>query len=127
VQAVSGGGGLAARGGAELAEDAGHVPAGGLGRDEQLGRDLAVAAPGRDQPQDLQFACGQPGRRGPGGPAGTTDLDARPPRQLADLLQQRMGAELPGEVSRSLQPDSRRVLVPGRCRGARGGTWCGPR
>src|SRR5215467_8755025 len=55
VQAVSGGGGLAARGGAELAEDVGHVHAGGLGRDEQLGRDLAVPAPGRDQPQDLQF------------------------------------------------------------------------
>ena len=50
VQPVRSGGGLAAGGDAEFPEDVGHVHAGGLGRNEQLGRDLAVAAPGRDQP-----------------------------------------------------------------------------
>jgi hypothetical protein len=55
---VSGGGGFAAAGHAELGEDIGHVHAGGLGRDEELGGDLAVASAGRDEPQHLELARG---------------------------------------------------------------------
>ena len=54
------GGRLAAAGHAQLAEDVGHVDAGRLGRDEQLARDLPVAAPGRDQAEHLEFAFGEP-------------------------------------------------------------------
>ena len=113
-QPVSGGGRFAAGGDAEFAEDVGHVHAGGLGRDEQLGRDLAVAAPGREQPQYLQLAPGQPERDGRGGVAVAGELDTRAARQPADLLQQRAGAELAGEFCGSLQPGSRGVAVS-RC------------
>ena len=50
---------VATPGGAELGQDVRHVHAGGLGADEQSLADLAVAAAGRDQPQDLEFARGQ--------------------------------------------------------------------
>ena len=59
AEGVRPGGGLAAAGDTQLAEDVGHVHAGRLGRDEQLGGDLPVAAPGRDQAEYLEFAFGQ--------------------------------------------------------------------
>ena len=46
-------GGLGAAAGAQLGEDVGDVHADGLGADEQLSRDLAVAAALRHQPEDL--------------------------------------------------------------------------
>jgi hypothetical protein len=54
------GGGLTAAGDAQLAQDVGHVDAGRLGRDEQLGGYLPVAPPGRDEAEHFEFAFGQP-------------------------------------------------------------------
>ena len=56
------GGGFGAAGGAELAEDVGHVHAGRLRRDEQHGGDLPVAAARGDEPEDLAFPAGQRGQ-----------------------------------------------------------------
>jgi hypothetical protein len=53
AQAVGGGGGLTPAGDAELGQDVRHVDARRLRRDEQLLRDVAVAAAVRDQAQDL--------------------------------------------------------------------------
>ena len=63
---VSGGPGrgLAPGGHAELGQDGGDVVVHGAGRYHQPLRDLRVRQPGRDQPQDLQLAIGQPGRVG---------------------------------------------------------------
>src|ERR1700748_3170877 len=60
AEAVRLGGGFAAAGHAQLAQDVGHVDAGRLGRDEQLAGDLPVAAPGRDQAEHLELAFGEP-------------------------------------------------------------------
>ncbi len=89
--------------------------AGRLGRDEQLGGDVAVAAPGGDQAQHFPFAFGEPERRGRGGLLPHRgQVDAGPPGQLADLLEQRAGAELAREFSRWPEPDGGAVPVPGR-------------
>ena len=93
--------------------------AGGLGRYVQFGRDLAVAAPSREQPQYLQLASGQAERYRRGGLAVAGDLDARPPRQPGYLLQQRAGEELAGEFPGPLQPGGRGVAVSRRRCGVR--------
>jgi len=99
MQAMSGG--RAARGDAELAEDVGCMHASGLGRDEQLGRDLAVAAPGRNQPLRLQLTRGKPEQRGPGGSSGSVPDSGqgmgviheggRVPQESKDLPAARLG------------------------------------
>ena len=60
-QAVAAGdrGRLGAAGGAELAQDVGHVHRDGLGADEELAPDLAVGAALGDQGEDLGLARGQ--------------------------------------------------------------------
>src|SRR5216684_2993213 len=65
TEAVGRGGGLAPAGRAELAQNVGHVHAGGLHGDEQLAGDLPVAVPGRDEPEHLVLA-GRESQRGPG-------------------------------------------------------------
>src|SRR5215475_15875788 len=98
VQPVRGGGGLAPRGHPELAEDVRDVDAGGPVGDEQLGSDLPVATPGGDQPQHFLLACGEPERdRAAGGglaAAQVRELDSRTPGELADLVLQRLSAQL---------------------------------
>src|SRR5712691_8491867 len=59
AQRVRPGRGFAAAADAQLAEDVRHVDARRLGRDEQLGGDLPVAAPGRDEAEHLQLALGE--------------------------------------------------------------------
>ena len=56
--------GLAPVGTPSLAKIGGHVVVHGPGRHHQPLRDLRVGQAGRDQPQDLQLAVGQPGRVG---------------------------------------------------------------
>ena len=110
-------GGLATRADAELAEDVGHVHAGRLGRDEELGGDVTVAAAGGHQAQHLEFAFGEPERcrlvgwpslSRPGGQA-----DAGPPGQRADLLEQGARAKTAGQVGRAAEPDGCAVPVRG--------------
>jgi hypothetical protein len=55
---VGDGRGFGAAGGVELGQDVRHVDADGLGRDEQVGRDVAVAAACGDQAQHLGLARG---------------------------------------------------------------------
>ena len=62
--AAGDGGCLGTAGGAQLAEDVGHVDRDGLGGDEQLTPDLAVAATFGDQGQDLGLARGERVSRG---------------------------------------------------------------
>src|ERR1700722_16388150 len=57
--AVGDGGGFGAVGDGELGEDVGDVHAGGLGRDEQLGADLAVGLAPGEQPEHVALAVGQ--------------------------------------------------------------------
>jgi hypothetical protein len=67
-------GGLAAVGGAELGQDVRHVHAGGLSGDEQVGGDVAVAAPGGDQRSTSNSRSVSPSRSGRGwvlSPSGT--------------------------------------------------------
>src|SRR5262245_47519101 len=58
-QPVSGGGGLAPAGHAELGEDAGDVHADGLGADEQALADLLVGPPVSQVAQHLDLPAGQ--------------------------------------------------------------------
>jgi hypothetical protein len=69
---------------AELVEDAAHVALDRLLRQEELGRDLAVRAPERDEIDDLALAAGQPGEpvAARGAPAPRTGL-VPAPAQLA--------------------------------------------
>src|ERR1700746_1238912 len=60
-------GGLAARADAELAQDVGNVHAGRLGRDDEPGGEVAVAAAAGHQAQSFEFALGEPERRGSAG------------------------------------------------------------
>ena len=66
--------GLGATGGVELAEDVGDVHRDGLGADEELAADLAVAAPLGDQGEDLGLA-----RRQAGAWSGTVARTGAPP------------------------------------------------
>jgi len=53
AEPVGEGGGFDAAGDAELGHDVGHVHAGGLGRDEQFGCDVAVGAADDEEAQHL--------------------------------------------------------------------------
>ncbi len=123
AEGVRPGGGLAAAGDAQLAEDVGHVDAGRLGRDEQLGGYLPVAAPGRDQAEHLEFAFGE-AELGPrvAGPltlgrvvAGQPDPGA--PGEDRDLLGKRVRAQFVGQRGRAPQPFRRAVAVAAGQRG----------
>src|SRR3984885_15432053 len=105
AEPVGGGGRLAAAGHTELAEDVGHVHAGGLRGDEQLAGDLPVAVPGRDEPEYLvlpgreaQSGIGPRGAAAPGhrrlvpGPVPARERDPGPPGDQGDALPQRPGA-----------------------------------
>ena len=108
---MRGGGGLTAAGYAELAENVGHVHAGGFHGDEQLAGDLPVAVPGRDEPEHLVLAGGESqrgsGNRGVAGSPGRVRLvswpvqgaegDPGPPGDQGDVAAQRPGAELLGQ------------------------------
>jgi len=86
AEAVGHGGGLDPGSDAELGEDVGDVDAGGLGADEQRLGDLAVAAPGRHQGQDLGLARGMEGcwRVGIGNQGSPDARRPRPVRRSAD-------------------------------------------
>ena len=125
AEPVGGGRGLAAAGHAELAEDVGHVHAGGLGRDEQLGGDLAVAAPGRDQPEHLELPRGEPepvrlGRRGAAvsvSVAIAAERDPGPPGEQGDVVGSAAGRRAAGPARRRGAAGRRRRR--GRRRSAR--------
>jgi len=93
------------------------VHAGGLGRDEQLVGDLAVAAPGRDQPQYLELPRreSQPVRLGRRGVpvAVRAERDPGPPGEQGDVVTQRPGAETLRELGSTAQPDSAAGPVAG--------------
>ena len=117
------GGGFAAAGDAQLAQDVGHVDAGCLGRDEQLGGDLPVAAPGRDQAEHLEFAFGEAELAIPG------PLVARPLGRVVEsagswrgapegyLLGERVRAKAVGQRDRAPQPFRRASTVAAGQRG----------
>src|SRR6478752_2553482 len=77
---------LGAAAGTELGHHVGDVHAHGLGGDEQLLADLAVASAGRDQSEDLPLA-GSQGTR-----IGGTGTERR-----AEQLEQRLGAKAGGD------------------------------
>ena len=92
--------------------------AGRLGRDDEPGGDVAVAAAGGHQAQSFEFALGEPERRGSAGldvptrPGQGGHVDAGPPGQRADLLEQRARAETAGQIGRAAEPGGRAFAVP---------------
>jgi len=123
AEGVRRGGGLAAAGGTQLAQDVGHVDAGRLGRDEQLGGYLPVAAPGRDQAEHLEFALGQAelGVRVAWPLGRAVGLGVQPdpgaPRQDRDLLGERVRGQAGGQRDRAPQPFRRASTVAAGQRG----------
>ena len=120
------GGGLAAAGDTQLAEDVGHVDAGRLGRDEQLGGYFPVAAPGRDQPEHLEFAFGEAELATPGsrvarrlalGRVVASQPDPGAPGEEGNLLGERVRAKFVGQRGCAAQPFRRSVAVAAGQRG----------
>ena len=70
-------------GGTEFGHDVRHVDTGGLGRDEQVGGDVAVGPPGGDQAQHLELAIGQPE---PAGLAGVLASSVTPARRASEVI-----------------------------------------
>ena len=98
--------GLGAAGGAELGQDVGHVHADGLGADEQLVADLAVAAALGDQREHLLLASGE---RLVASRRRTPRLAAPPPGPAQDpqLGEQRLGTERRRRLARRGRPARR--------------------
>jgi len=110
MEGISKRGGLGAAADVQLAEDVRHMHAGGLGRDEQLGGDLPVAAPGGQQPEHLEFPAGEPAQRArPGGPLS----EPGPAAQIRQRRAQPGGAEPVGDSHRFLPFALRGVPVSG--------------
>ena len=127
-RAVRQGRGLAACRHAELAQDVGHVDAGGLAGDEQLLGDLPVGVALGDEPQDLELAGGESVFVEVGGVApagGSPVIDAGQPAAagLSPRWPARRAAPLPRSAARVLQRTSpvtrrsRRARLP--CPGER--------
>ena len=87
-------------------------------KNEQFGGVVAVAAAGGHQAQHFELALGEPERRGAAGlgslPRQGGHVDAGPPGERADLLEQRVPAKTAGQISRAAKPDGRAFPVPGR-------------
>src|SRR5579859_6702342 len=109
----------------ELGEDVGDVHAGGLGRDEQLGADLAVGLAPGEQPEHVALAVGQrfgqirAGRGGRGSAAGGGGGGGRPGVEAGASCQgvegggERDGAQVGGGGGGG-PPDRARVVGPAR-------------
>ena len=84
----------------ELAQDARDVDARGLGAHEQLGADLAVGVAGGDEAEYVALPGSEVEAVRAAPVRGVAEFDTAAPRQRADLVPPRPGAE-PGLCGRS--------------------------